>query len=205
MLSIVHFLPLLYGEQVASSPKYTQLFPCQLLSFLWGLHDRKTWQRIGEKLTVAVLSQVMSDSATEWTATCQAPLSSTVSQSLLKFMSIESVLFFIISCNWSSDELSEYCLDHDQVLWLSLETCVDFYFNHALAGRLVQESIAIHSCACRDLGERITEERRGVERWKLRVVVFPLRSQNTGFGTPGSGFEFWVLFCFPPWNFGQAI
>ena len=29
--------------------------------------------------------------ATQWTAVCQAPLPSTISQSLLKFMSIESV------------------------------------------------------------------------------------------------------------------
>ena len=34
----------------------------------------------------------MSDSATPWTAACQAPLSFTVSQSLLKFMSDESVM-----------------------------------------------------------------------------------------------------------------
>ena len=34
----------------------------------------------------------MSDSATPWTAACQAPLSSTVSQSLLKFMSIQSLM-----------------------------------------------------------------------------------------------------------------
>ena len=54
---------------------------------------------------------------------------------------------------------------------------MDFHFDHALAGRLVQESIAILSCASRNLGERITEERRGVERWKLRVVVFLFRRQ----------------------------
>ena len=34
----------------------------------------------------------MFDSATLWTVTCQAPLSSTVSQSLLKFVSIELVM-----------------------------------------------------------------------------------------------------------------
>ena len=34
----------------------------------------------------------MSDSATPWTAACQAHMSSTLSQSLLKFMSIESVI-----------------------------------------------------------------------------------------------------------------
>ena len=157
------------------------------------------WVVVVQSLSPAQLCEPMESNEPGFPALHYSP------GNLLKFMSIESVLFFIISCNWSSDELSEYCLDHNQVLWLSLETCVDFYFNHALAGRLVQESIAIHSCACRDLSKRITEERRGVERWKLRVVVFPLRSQNTGFGTPGSGFEFWVLFCFPLWNFGQAI
>ena len=36
----------------------------------------------------------MSDSATPWTAAPQASLSFTVSQSLLKFMSIESVMLF---------------------------------------------------------------------------------------------------------------
>ena len=36
--------------------------------------------------------RVVSNSATPWTAACQAPLSSTVSQSLLKFISIESVI-----------------------------------------------------------------------------------------------------------------
>ena len=39
--------------------------------------------------------QVMSDSATAWTAACQASLSLTISQSLLKFMSIE----LMIPCN----------------------------------------------------------------------------------------------------------
>ena len=37
---------------------------------------------------------VLSDSATPWTAAHQAPLSSTFSQSLLKFMSIELVMLF---------------------------------------------------------------------------------------------------------------
>ena len=36
----------------------------------------------------------MSDSVTPWTAACQALLSSTLSQSLLKFMSIELVMLF---------------------------------------------------------------------------------------------------------------
>ena len=34
----------------------------------------------------------MSDSVISWTVGCQAPLSSTISQSLLKFMSVESVM-----------------------------------------------------------------------------------------------------------------
>ena len=47
--------------------------------------------------TVSLLSllfchKVMSNSATPWTVACQAPLSSTISQSLLKFMFIESLM-----------------------------------------------------------------------------------------------------------------
>ena len=38
--------------------------------------------------------QVVTDSATPWTAAREVPLSSTISQSLLKFMSIESVIVF---------------------------------------------------------------------------------------------------------------
>ena len=68
-------------------------------------------------------------------------------------------------------------LDHNKVLWLSLETYVDFHFDHAFTGRLVQESIVVCSYASRNLGKRITEERRGVERWKLRVAVFVLSRQ----------------------------
>ena len=48
---------------------------------------------------------VMSDSATPWTAACQASLSFTVSLSLLKLMSIESVMpsnHLILCCSFSS-------------------------------------------------------------------------------------------------------
>ena len=41
---------------------------------------------------VVVHCQVVSNSATPWTAACQASLSFTISQSLLKLMSIESVM-----------------------------------------------------------------------------------------------------------------
>ena len=43
----------------------------------------------------------MSDSATPWTVACHAPLSFTISQSLLKFMSIELVMSFdhLILCH----------------------------------------------------------------------------------------------------------
>ena len=42
----------------------------------------------------------MFNSATPWAAACQAPLSSTISQSMLKFMSIESVMlsYSLILC-----------------------------------------------------------------------------------------------------------
>ena len=41
---------------------------------------------------MCVSRSVVSDSVTPWTATCQASLPTTISQSLLKFMSIESVM-----------------------------------------------------------------------------------------------------------------
>ena len=45
-------------------------------------------------LLIAVVQSLSHDQlfATPWTATCQAPLSSTVSQSLLNIMSMESVM-----------------------------------------------------------------------------------------------------------------
>ena len=45
-----------------------------------------------KKLSLLFSHSVMSDSVTQWTAACQASLSFTVSWSLLKLMSIESVV-----------------------------------------------------------------------------------------------------------------
>ena len=57
------------------------------------------WQLVGEvqphPVNPPLLSfslSVMSDSVTPWTAAREAPLSSTISQSLLRYMSIESVM-----------------------------------------------------------------------------------------------------------------
>ena len=49
--------------------------------------EKNVWEIVA---LVQLLSHVWL-SATQWTAPCQAPLSSTISQSLLKLMSIESV------------------------------------------------------------------------------------------------------------------
>ena len=60
--------------------------------------------------TVVVVFQLLSHvwlSATPWTAACQASLSFTISQSLLKFMSTESVMPLTIS---SSATLFSFCL-----------------------------------------------------------------------------------------------
>ena len=46
----------------------------------------------GKSKSVQFSHSIMSDSATPWTAVCQASLSITNSQSLLKFMSFESVM-----------------------------------------------------------------------------------------------------------------
>ena len=53
----------------------------------------------------SVTQSVMSDSATPWTAACQTTLSITNSRSLLKFMSIKSVMpsnRLILCCSFSS-------------------------------------------------------------------------------------------------------
>ena len=49
------------------------------------------WLPVGKEVIVQLLSRVRLFEA-PWSATCQASLSFTVSQSLLKFMSIESVM-----------------------------------------------------------------------------------------------------------------
>ena len=48
--------------------------------------------RLTHFLLLLFSCSVMSDSATPWTAACQASLSTTISQSLLKLMRIESVM-----------------------------------------------------------------------------------------------------------------
>ena len=47
---------------------------------------------LGEMLLFLLSCFIVSNSATPWTATCQAPLSFTIYQSLLRFMSIELVI-----------------------------------------------------------------------------------------------------------------
>ena len=55
-------------------------------------HQQKAIIIIAEAQSVQFSCSVVSDSATPWTAACQASLSITNSQSLLKLMSIESVM-----------------------------------------------------------------------------------------------------------------
>ena len=73
----------------------------QLLNF-WPCHNnkKKEWRERGKQgkrggkgfSSVQFSHSVMSDSVTAWTAACQASLSITNSQSLLKLISIESVM-----------------------------------------------------------------------------------------------------------------
>jgi len=62
-------------------------------TFLWG-HGRSHWTTFQISYCKLLLysCSVMSNSATPWTAACQASLSFTMSQSLLKLMSIESMM-----------------------------------------------------------------------------------------------------------------
>ena len=63
------------------------------LFFNWRIIALQTMFFLGHQIAQFSLS-VMSDSATPWTAACQAFLSITSSWSLLKLMSIESVMPF---------------------------------------------------------------------------------------------------------------
>ena len=71
---------------------------------MWQPEQIKDWNRGGFRfwkyLGTCSVSKVVSDSATLWTAARQASLSFTVSLSLLKFMSIESVMLsnYLILC-----------------------------------------------------------------------------------------------------------
>ena len=67
------------------------------------------------------------NSATPWTVACQASLSSTISQSLLKLMSIESVM------------LSNHLLPHHHLLFLP------FHTGHGVLQARILEYVAISS------------------------------------------------------------
>ena len=77
-----------------------------------GDRGHRMWPRGQHQrhLTVQLLSRVP-PFATPWTAACQAPLSFTLCWSLLKFMSIESVMLSNLSSSAApsfSFELSQY-------------------------------------------------------------------------------------------------
>ena len=66
------------------------------------LHTRQKWNRVSSYVVVVQLQNCVRHFATPRTAACQAPPSSTVSWSLLKFMSVESVMLsnhFILCCS----------------------------------------------------------------------------------------------------------
>ena len=63
------------------------------LGKFWEIvRDRETWYAAIQFSSVQFSSSVVSDSAIPWTAVCQASMSITISWSLLKLMSIESVM-----------------------------------------------------------------------------------------------------------------
>ena len=70
-----------------------------LKAYIWIFGKEWIWEMARVKFVVQLLSRVWFF-ATPWTAAHQAPLSSTVSRNLLKFMSIESVMlsYHLIFC-----------------------------------------------------------------------------------------------------------
>ena len=62
------------------------------LIFCFKHTDIVKYSKFSQFSSVQFIHSVMSDSSTPWTAACQASLSITNSQSLLKLMSIESVM-----------------------------------------------------------------------------------------------------------------
>ena len=66
--------------------------------YLWGLQTAGPWSFLSQHRVSADVVQPLGRVqlfGTPWTAACQAPLSSTISQSLLKPLSIESVMSLI--------------------------------------------------------------------------------------------------------------
>ena len=61
-----------------------------LIKLAWQKHKNRLPYRTKKDITIS--QSVVSDSATPWTAACQASLSFTNSRSLLKLMAIESVI-----------------------------------------------------------------------------------------------------------------
>ena len=93
---------------------------CELLyivvdAYRYLLWNQKTPSFLSLLLVVQLLSHIRLFT-TPWTTACQAPLPSTVSQSLFKFMSIESVMpsnHFILCCpllSYPSLNPTDFCL-----------------------------------------------------------------------------------------------
>ena len=102
--------------------------------------DQGYWEELGTQLrfsSVQFSCSVVSDSVTTWTAACQPSLSITKSWSLLKLMSIESVMpsNHIILCRplllllksfpaWGSFPMSQFFTSGDQSIGVSASASV---------------------------------------------------------------------------------
>ena len=107
LLGIIRTWLLLRDENAQSNlnKNYLLIFSSKLISFIQPSHESWLWGPhcgeggAGKRGVKGVIEgvpstshSVMSDSATPWTAACHASLSFTISWSLLKLMSIESVM-----------------------------------------------------------------------------------------------------------------
>ena len=100
---VLHFIffHLTYHRSLHISTWRCRIEQQKSIYMLEPLHTHQKWNRVSSYAVVQLQNRVWRF-ATPWTAACQAPLSSTVPWSLLRFMSVESVMLsnhFILCCS----------------------------------------------------------------------------------------------------------
>jgi len=97
-------------------------FPASHCPFCEVYMMEKHNKELERKLRLLFHLQVMSDSATEWTATCQAPFSSLSPGVCSSSCLLSQYCFLLLVVIDPVVNSQNTVLDHNKVLWLSLET-----------------------------------------------------------------------------------